>query len=335
MTEKKFTFNLRDLKNINGLPNLNFKDIEIYNVAPFSNPQNCSVIFSKKWISDSSWQEEAENKLKTLKGCLIILPANAKTKNKEIESNNQILLAENPRKIYAIILQYILDHQKMENFKYTKSELESVICTNSIIEEGTKIEPFVFIEHDVKIGKNCLISAGVKIGPYVSIGDNTIIRENTVIGNPGFGIERDPDGTTYRIPHLGGVKIGSNVEIGALSVVDAGTIEPTIIEDYAKIDDQTHISHNCKVGRGTLIASGATLSGSVSVGKNCWIGPNASIVNGLKVEDEAWITIGSVVVENVKKGQKVTGNFAIDHDFFVKQYVKTLMEKNKDSKTQG
>jgi len=330
--EGKFVFNLKSLSDINEFKNVQFKDIEINDIVPLNNPKDASMIFSKKWIAESKWQAEIENKFKKLKNCLLILPSNAKINDKEIELNNQILLVDNPRKAYAIILQYILDHQTRKNIKYTKNELQFITGENVSWGEGTKIDPFVFIDHDVKIGKNCLIKSGAKIGPYVSIGDNSTIGENSVIGSQGFGIERDPDGTTYRIPHLGGVIIGNNVEVGALSVVSSGTIEPTVIEDYVKLDDQVHISHNCKIGKGTLITSGTTLSGSVTIGKNCWLGPNVSVVNGLKIEDEAWVTIGSVVVENVPRGKKVTGNFAIDHDFFARQYVNTLMQINKVSK---
>lgn len=92
------------------------------------------------------------------------------------------------------------------------------------------------------------------------------IRENAVIGNVGFGSERDTKGTLIRRPHLSGVRSGRNVEIEVFTAVCAGTIDPTVVEDDVKIDNLVHIAHNCVVGKGVLITVCAELTRSVKVG---------------------------------------------------------------------
>ncbi len=294
------------------------KPLIVSGVSSFNAPEDNTVIFAK------SFDKDKEKKLSTLKNCLLILPKTADP-NYEILGNNQVIFSENPRRDYALILQLIVDKMKKSR-KYIRTENGSVIGENSVIGEGTVIEPFVFIDEDVRIGRNCQIKSGARIQSNVEIGDNTIVRDNAVLGGQGFGVETDEDGKTVRIPHLGGVKVGDNVDIGTLSGVDSGTIDPTIIDDHVQIDDLVHVAHNCRVGSGTLVAGGALISGSVFIGEKCWLGPGCVISNGVKIGDGAFVSLGSVVVSDVKPNQKVTGNFAMDHNKFLRNHIK--MRKN-------
>ncbi|OGA72011.1 MAG: hypothetical protein A3G81_32050 [Betaproteobacteria bacterium RIFCSPLOWO2_12_FULL_65_14] len=108
--------------------------------------------------------------------------------------------------------------------------------------------------------------------------------------------------------HLGGVRIGDHVEVGALTTVVQGALEDTVLEDYVKINDHVHIAHNCHIGEATIIGGGAYLSGSIKVGKNCWISPDCSIRQKLTIGDEAIVGIGAVVVHDVDAGSMVYGN---------------------------
>jgi UDP-3-O-[3-hydroxymyristoyl] glucosamine N-acyltransferase len=158
------------------------------------------------------------------------------------------------------------------------------------IKEGTVIYGNSYIYDGVRIGKNCIIHAGA------------------VIGADGFGFERNEDGVWEKFPQIGGVKISDNVEIGANTCIDRGTLEETFISEGVKIDNLCQIAHNVSIGENTLITGGVKIGGSVKIGKNCWISPNVTIINGICIGDNVFIGIGSVVINKINSNTKVYGN---------------------------
>ena len=135
-----------------------------------------------------------------------------------------------------------------------------------------------------------------------------------------------------RFIHLGGVKIGNEVEIGALNSIARGTLNDTIIENGVKTDNLVHIAHNCYIGCNSLITACVELSGGVIVGKNVWIGPNSSVLEKIKIGDNAFIGIGSVVTKDVDTNmagswQSLTPNKTSIKSYifflflFIKQYI--------------
>lgn len=295
----KFEANAKELIEAIYCKNINYSDFTLYSVSTIKKPQNNTLIFISQLTS------EIKEQIDNLKQCLIIT-------NKiefEFKANNDsiIMQVENPRKEYAKILEYIMKNQKAaHNSKITEEGYS--IGENVTIGRNTIIEPFVTIDHDVSIGSNCTIKSGVRINKYCNIGDNCIIRENSVIGGEGFGIERAENEISYKIPHLGGVIIGNNVEVGALTSVVSGTIEPTIIGEYVKIDDCVFIAHNCKIGNGTFIIANAEISGSVHIGRNSWIGPSSSIIQKVHIGNNVTIGIGAVVTKSVSDNEIMAGN---------------------------
>lgn len=296
---KKFEFSSNKLKYICDGEEKIFFDTNVYSVSTINNPKNNTVIFSNKLNCENI------EKLEKVKGSILIL----NKADKEIRfDDNFILYVENPRKEYAKILKFILDNQELSTNINYELKNGSYIGNNVKVGQNTIIEPLCFIDNNVVIGKNCVIKAGSKIRTNVIIGDECILKENCVIGAEGFGVERDSDGTTYKIPHLGGVEIKSNVEVGANSVIAQGTIEPTIIEDYVKIDDCAFIAHNVKIGRGTFIIANSEVSGSVEIGNNCWVAPNVCIKDGIKIGDNSMLGMGAVIIKDVEKNSIVAGN---------------------------
>lgn len=162
--------------------------------------------------------------------------------------------------------------------------------------------------HGVRIGARTVIEHHVVIAPGVVIGADCHIKSNTVIGEAGFGFERDAEGVPVRILHLGGVTIGDRVEIGSLNTVCRATLGQTIIEDDVKTDDHVHIAHNCRVRRGALLTACAELSGGVDVGEFAWIGPNASVIQKVVLGERAFVGIGATVTKSVGAGTTVAGN---------------------------
>lgn len=176
------------------------------------------------------------------------------------------------------------------------------------------IHPSVTMGSGVSIGRGVVIGEGtvlghnIRIADGVRIGRDCRIKSCTVIGEDGFGFERDHDGTPLRMIHLGGVVIGDRVEVGSLNTVCQGTLEPTVVEDDVKTDDHVHIAHNCRIKRATLITGGVVLAGGVTVGEEVWIAGNSIVLNGLEIGDRAFIGLGAVVIRDVPPNTTVVGN---------------------------
>jgi UDP-3-O-[3-hydroxymyristoyl] glucosamine N-acyltransferase len=168
------------------------------------------------------------------------------------------------------------------------------------------------IGSQVSIGKGTVINHGVIINDGTIIGENCYIKSGAIIGEDGFGFAMEDDGTPVRIPHVGLVVIGNNVEIGSKNTIARGTIDNTIIEDNVKIDDQVHIAHNCRIGRNTIITACSEISGSVQVGEACWIGPNSCIKQKITIGDNVTIGIGAIIVDDVPSNKKMMGFESLD-----------------------
>lgn len=176
------------------------------------------------------------------------------------------------------------------------------------VHPGARIAPSAVIEENVAIGDGTVIGPSAVIRSGTRIGRFCEIQAGAVIGEDGFGFERDSQMRPLRMVHLGGVRIGDHVLVGAMTAIARGALQDTVIEDYVKINNLVHVAHNCHIGRGTLIGACADLSGSLTIGANCWIAPNCSIRQKLVIGEDSTIGIGAVVVKDVASGTTVYGN---------------------------
>ncbi len=172
---------------------------------------------------------------------------------------------------------------------------------------GVAVGAYAVIEADVVIGDGSVIGEHVVIRRRCVVGERTRIKPNTVIGDPGFGFEYDGD-TPVRVPHVGAVRIGSDVEIGALVSIARGTLDDTVVEDHVKIDDHVFIAHNASIGRGAFVIAGAEVSGSVRIGPTAWIGPQVTIRDQVEIGANAMVGIGAVVTKDIPAGVIAVGN---------------------------
>jgi UDP-3-O-[3-hydroxymyristoyl] glucosamine N-acyltransferase len=134
-----------------------------------------------------------------------------------------------------------------------------------------------------------------------------LIHPGAVIGSEGFGLAND-QGKWVKVPQLGSVTIGNDVEIGANTTVDCGTINDTIIADGVKLDNQIQIAHNVEIGENTAIAGCAGIAGSTKVGKNCTLGGGVGLAGHLDIGDNVHISGQSLVTRSFTQPGQYSGN---------------------------
>jgi UDP-3-O-[3-hydroxymyristoyl] glucosamine N-acyltransferase len=206
---------------------------------------------------------------------------------------------------------------QLTNFISTKYPKYVFALLATFIREGAELKSNISsrgIHPSVEISGNSTVGDNVEIGPNtvvldnVTIGSNVRIGSNCVIGSPGFGFAKGPNEIYIRVPHIGGVLIGNNVEIGNNVCIDSGTFDATVISDLVKIDNLVHIAHNVTIGERTLVTACAEISGSVTIGSDVWIAPNVSIIQKISIGNGALVGIGSTVTKDVPEGLTVFGS---------------------------
>jgi len=295
-SKSKSKINLNDIQSIisKGLSIKNQKNLDFINgVTTIDKPFSNRIIFIEK-ISECT--KKRLNRIKS-RSLFVVLPNSFLGKIK-----HPYLKVANPREIFSKIVSRLFHYER--DFWLIEDE----IIASDKLGEGTIIMNNVFIGKNSILGKNCTVHPNVYIGPNTIIGNNVVIRPNTSLGHSGFGHIRSKRGKNKNLPHVGGLIIGNNVEIGATNTIAAGTIHPTVIEDNVATDDHVHIAHNCYVSKGTQFTAGAILGGSVTVGKNVFVGLNSTIKDGLSIGDEAFIGSSSNILKDVPCKALMIGN---------------------------
>ncbi len=164
--------------------------------------------------------------------------------------------------------------------------------------EQVQIGAGCIIEDDVVIGANSKLLANVTVCFGVTLGCGVILQPGVVIGGDGFGLVWHQGGWKH-IPHLGSVRLGDDVEVGANTTIDRGALDDTVIERGVKIDNQIQIAHNVRIGENTAIAAGTGIAGSTHIGKNCKISGAVGIVGHIRIADGVTITAKSLVTHSI------------------------------------
>lgn len=276
------------------------KNYDVVRPASVVNPHDNSIMFITKGFMKYS------KNFMNVKECIIIWPTDVEVPE-EISNKHTIIKSDNPRKSYAFFYRDNNITYLPKLRKYTV-ENGAYIAEGAIIGEGTEVFPGAYIDAEVTIGNNCYIGSGVKLMGNISIGNDVVIRENTVIGSDGLTRQRDDNGKIATIPQFGGVIIGDNVQIGALSVIAKGAIDDTIISSGCRIDNCTFISHNVRVAEDSIIVGETIMFGSSSTGEQAFISGNSTIRDGIHVGEKSFVGMGAVVVHDVPDEAVVKGN---------------------------
>jgi len=188
-----------------------------------------------------------------------------------------------------------------------------VIGADVEIGEGCTLLPHVVIYRDVKIGKNFFAHAHVSIRESCAIGDNVLLHNGVVIGSDGFGFAKDDSGNWYKIPQTGRVVIEDNVEVQANSCIDRASLGETRIGRNTKIDNLTHVAHNCVVGENSMLCAQVGLAGSTEIGKNVILAGQVGVAGHCKIGDGVVVTAQSGTHGDIPAGAMISGSPAFDH----------------------
>ena len=241
------------------------------------------------------------------------------------ECSVPVLLAKDPRLVYA----------KVANLLYPARKLEAGISANAVVSEtavldesvsiaagvvisegvtigaGSEIGAGCVIDADVMIGTNTRISANVSVGHGCKIGDNCILHSGVVLGADGFGFVKEAD-RYLKIPQIGNVHIGNDVEIGANTTIDRGALENTQIGNGVKLDNQIQIAHGVTIGDNTVISSSTAIAGSTHIGSGCLIGGLVGIVEHLEIADNVMITGRTMVTRSITQSGSYSSSTPMD-----------------------
>ena len=243
--------------------------------------------------------------------------------------NLNLLIVEDPYYAYTQTINYffndqekILDNNESKISKLANIHPSAIIGENSIVKSGAYIGKNVIIGKNSFIGENSVIKYSCKIGDnalikscvtvsYAIIGDNFIANDGAKVGQDGFGFCHHK-GENHKIQQLGIVEIGNDVEIGANTTIDRGSLGNTTIGHQTKIDNLVQIAHNVKIGRGCFIAGLAGVAGSSKIGNFVQIGGAVRVNGHIEIGDGAKISGSSTVIKNVLPMQTVAGYPAME-----------------------
>jgi UDP-3-O-[3-hydroxymyristoyl] glucosamine N-acyltransferase len=180
--------------------------------------------------------------------------------------------------------------------------------------------PHVVIYRGVKIGKNFFAHSHVSVRENCEIGDNVLLHNGVVVGADGFGFAKDDAGRWYKILQTGNVVIGNDVEIQANVCIDRASLGQTIIGRGTKIDNLSHVGHNCTIGENSMLCAQVGLAGSTEIGNNVILAGQVGVAGHCKIGDGVVVTAQSGTHGDIAPGSMVSGSPAFDH----KQWLRSV-----------
>jgi UDP-3-O-[3-hydroxymyristoyl] glucosamine N-acyltransferase len=207
----------------------------------------------------------------------------------------------------------------------------AVVSPAAKLGKGVSIGPGCVIGDDVTIGDDSCLYPSVVIYRGCRIGSRVVIHAGAVIGADGFGLAPD-DGRWVKIPQIGGVRIGDDVEIGANTTIDRGALDDTVIEEGVKLDNQIQVGHNVRIGAHSAIAGCVGIAGSADIGRHCIIGGAAMIHGHIRIADHVHVSAGTLISRSILKPGTYTGIYPFDEHGSWKRNAALLRRLSKGKK---
>jgi UDP-3-O-[3-hydroxymyristoyl] glucosamine N-acyltransferase len=290
---------LQDIKKIiDPLEIVGDKNAKFNNAKPIDEADKNSIIWIK---SDKTNKEEIIN---STRASFIITDSSFNRQNISLKEKC-IIVTDNPKLTFLRIVQAFFTEKI--NFGIHPS---AIIHQDAKIHKETYIGPHTYIGK-CTIGKGTIIYGNCFLYDKVIVGKNVKIHAGTVIGSEGYGYSRNSQGEFEVFPHIGGVIIEDNVDIGANTCIDRGALGNTIIKLGAKIDNLVHIAHNVIVGKHAAVIANAMIGGSVIIDDYAWVAPSASIMNQIHIGEKSTVGLGAVVTKNIPENEVWAGSPAM------------------------
>jgi UDP-3-O-[3-hydroxymyristoyl] glucosamine N-acyltransferase len=308
------SFSLREVVEVLGGEIIGNPEIRIRQVSTLENAGPEAITF----LSNERYQPQ----LKSTRAAAVII--HSKLRNATELSR---IICSNPYAYFAHVSTLLNPARPAQPGRHESA----VIDFSAIISDDAEVGPCAVIGRNVRIGARCLIGAGCVIGDDAVLGDDVRLHSNVtiydscvigkrvilhagvVIGADGFGIAM-VDEKWLKIPQIGRVIIGDDVEIGANTTVDRGTIDDTVIEEGAKLDNQIQIAHNVHIGAHTAIAACAGIAGSAKIGRHCRIGGASGIAGHLTIADQVEISAHTIITKSIYKSGTYTGAYPFEEN---------------------
>ena len=274
-------------------------DIQIESVASLHNANSSSLSF----LSSPAF----EHQLASTKAAAVILRA----KNAEL-CPTACLISDNPYASYARMAAAISPAPHYDPGVHASATIASsatvaasahiaanaVVGDRSTIGERSYVGPGCVVGPDCTVGDDCRLIANVTVVRNVVMGARCLLHPGVVIGTDGFGNAMTPEGWV-KVPQLGGVRVGNDVEIGANTAIDCGAIDDTVIENGVRIDNLVHIAHNVRIGEHTAIAASCCFAGSVTIGKRCMFSGNSGSTGHVTICDDVIVSILGMITKDI------------------------------------
>lgn len=282
------------------MPSLNKIIDYIGSSNTFDEKQINSICSSSDSVENSlTWTNSYANLALVKSGVVICHKADYQLVNKL--NTVTYLPVDNPRLTFALVANKFFSHLLPDDF--------SNKVDNYRIRKDLKIGENVFIGSEVEIGEGTIIHHNTVIYSKTKIGRQCVINTNVSIGTEGLGLEFDKSKNCYvKIPQIGSVNIGDQVEIGPNSTIRRSAIGETKIGKGTKIGSMCNIGHNCVLGENNLLTSNVILGGSSKVGNDVYFGISSTIRNRVNIGDSVVIGQGAVVVKDIPDGETWVGN---------------------------
>ena len=287
-------------------------DLRVTRVAALENADGASVTF----LANPRYRRHLE----TTKAGVVVLDAKLAD-----ACPVNALVAKNPYAVYARIASLLYPPPAAPAGRHATA----VVDDSARIDPSASIGPHAVVGANVTIGARAVIGPGCVVMDNASVGDDTrltanvtlchgvivgsrcVLHPSVVIGADGFGLAPDK-GEWLKVPQVGTVRIGNDVEIGASTTIDRGAIEDTVIGNGVKLDNQIQIGHNVRIGDHTAIAGCAGISGSAVIGKRCMIGGMVGIAGHLTICDDVMVTGKSFVNSSIRKPGYYSSGIPVD-----------------------